>query len=533
MSEEGNGAVGDGHESISKLWERLDVKKFMFLDRARECSALTIPSLFPPDGFAKGQKLRTPYQSLGARAINNLASKMLLTLFPPNSPFFRIMVSQEIANDIDELGLDDAPVEIDENLSNMETKVTNEIETKGMRVVFHEALRHLEVCGNICTHLPEDGGIRLFRLDQYSVARDPMGNLVTVVTKEELDYRVLSPELQNLIPEEDRKKDAPIILWTVAQRQEDGSFAAHQELGNVLIAGSEKTYTVEHLPWIPVRLTVVAGEDYGRSIAEEYLGDLRSLEALTQALVEGALASAKLLILVRPNGSTRLVDVTEAENGDAIAGNEEDVKFLRVDKGSDFSMASNMATAIEARLSQAFLLNSSVQRNAERVTAEEIRFMAQELEEALGGIYSALAQDWQLPLLYLILDRLVSKGIIPKLPDSGTTPLLITGVEALGRGHQLNRLQIFLATISQTLGPEVIKQEVNTDNAIKRFASAIGIDTTGLMKTPEQKAEERKQAQTNSLLEKATAPVAGALAKGMANQQAAPAASAEPQGVGQ
>ncbi|UZT50437.1 head-to-tail connector protein [Enterobacter phage 04_vB_Eclo_IJM] len=35
-----------------------------------------------------------------------------------------------------------------------------------------------------------------------------------------------------------------------------------------------------------------------------------------------------------------------------------------------------MADAIEQRLGWAFLLNSAVQRNAERVTAEEIRYVA-------------------------------------------------------------------------------------------------------------------------------------------------------------
>lgn len=45
------------------------------------------------------------------------------------------------------------------------------------------------------------------------------------------------------------------------------------------------------------------------------------------------------------------------------------------------------------------LLNSAVQRNGERVTAEEIRYVAGELEDTLGGVYSLLSQELQLSLI--------------------------------------------------------------------------------------------------------------------------------------
>ena len=59
-------------------------------------------------------------------------------------------------------------------------------------------------------------------------------------------------------------------------------------------------------------------------------------------------------------------------------------------------------TRIEERLAFDFLLNSAIQRKAERVTAEEIRYMAQELETAQGGVYSILSQEMQLLLLIFL-----------------------------------------------------------------------------------------------------------------------------------
>ena len=88
----------------------------------------------------------------------------------------------------------------------------------------------------------------------------------------------------------------------------------------------------------------------------------------------------------------------ESPNGAIIEGSANDVSVLQVNKFADFRIAYDTMNRIETRLQLAFLLNSSIQRNAERVTASEIRFMAEDLEQALGGIYSILSQEFQLPL---------------------------------------------------------------------------------------------------------------------------------------
>ena len=47
----------------------------MYLSRARSCSELTIPTLIPPSGNTSSEEFETPYQGIGARGLNNLASK--------------------------------------------------------------------------------------------------------------------------------------------------------------------------------------------------------------------------------------------------------------------------------------------------------------------------------------------------------------------------------------------------------------------------------------------------------------------------
>ena len=101
-------------------------------------------------------------------------------------------------------------------------------------------------------------------------------------------------------------------------------------------------------------------------------------------MVEGSLISAKAMFLVNPNGVTRADSLARAENGAIVAGNAADVEALQVGKAADMSVALQTIQLLERRISFTFLMNESVQRDAERVTAEEIRLMAEQLESGSG-----------------------------------------------------------------------------------------------------------------------------------------------------
>jgi hypothetical protein len=115
--------------------------------------------------------------------------------------------------------------------------------------------------------------------------------------------------------------------------------------------------------------------------------------------------------------------------------------------------------------------------------------MAGELEDALGGIYSILTQELQLPLIKLMM--LTSKVTFP---EGLVEPVIVTGVEALGRGHDYNKLVQFAQTLQQLLGPEIFAQYSNVDAVIAQIGTSLGIDTEGLIKTPEQRQQEQQQA---------------------------------------
>ena len=197
--------------------------------------------------------------------------------------------------------------------------------------------------------------------------------------------------------------------------------------------------------------------------------------------------------MVSPSSTTKPSAIAKAGNGAIVQGRAEDVQVVQVGKTADFSTAANMAQSIERRLLEAFLVMNV--RNAERVTAEEVRLTQLELEQQLGGIFSLLTVEFLIPYLNRTLLVLQRSNQIPKLPKDMVRPTIVAGVNALGRGQDRESLTQFIGTIAQTLGPEALMQYINPQEAIKRLAAAQGIDVLNLVKTEQQIQEEMAAAQ--------------------------------------
>jgi hypothetical protein len=365
----------------------------------------------------------------------------------------------------------------------------------------HEALKHLIIGGNVLLQVgPEK--TRVIHLDSYVVSRSPNGEVLEIVVVEHVSPNALDKATAANISGKLEGDEKTVEVYTHVERKNE-FFTVYQECKGTMVSGTKGKYKKANVPFLPLRFSRIDGEDYGRGFVEELLGDLRSLEALSQAIVEGAAAAAKVLFLVNPNGTTRMRTIAQAENTAIIEGNRNDVSVLQMDKFNDFRVAYQAMQSIEERLSQQFMLQSSVQRNGERVTAEEIRYLAGELEDTLSGIYSILSQEFQLPYVNRKIDVLTKAKKLPKLPDNVVKPTIVTGMEALGRGHDLRKLDMFIQGMTQALGPQVLQQYVNLQDYIKRRATALGIETEGLIKTPEQIAQEQQQAMQAQMMQQA------------------------------
>ena len=78
-------------------------------------------------------------------------------------------------------------------------------------------------------------------------------------------------------------------VYTRSHGQISRSLGLASGMYGYVLPKSRSTAPKNASPWLPLRFNSVDGEAYGRGRVEEFLGDLKSLEALSQALVEGAL----------------------------------------------------------------------------------------------------------------------------------------------------------------------------------------------------------------------------------------------------
>ena len=472
-------------------YSKLETGRSQFLDTAIECSELTLPYLVTRDENYKGKRtLLQPYQSVGAKAVVTLAAKLMLAILPPQTSFFKLQVRD------DKLGESLDPTmrsELDLSFSKIERMIADYISASNDRVVVHQALKHLIVSGNALIFMGKDG-LKHYPLQRYVVDRDGNGNVIEIVTKEMISRKVLG--LAPAKPNEDvndeygATEDDAEVYTCVRMDESSGNWKWHQEVDDQILPGSQSTAPKNASPWLVLRFNTVDGEDYGRGRVEEFIGDLRSLEGLSQALVEGASVASKVVFLVSPSATTKPGTLAKAGNGAIIQGRPEDVGVVQVGKTADFATAANLAAAIERRILEAFLVMNI--RNAERVTAEEVRLTQLELERSLGGLFSLLTVEFLVPYLNRTLLILQRSNQIPRLPKDVVRPKIVAGINSLGRGQDNEALTRFIATVAQTLGPEALVKFIDPSEAIKRLAAAQGIDVLNLIRTPEQ-LEQMKQ----------------------------------------
>jgi len=503
-------------ESAKERFDALDGDRTTTLDRARQCAKLTIPSVLPEDGHDEETRLETPYQATGARLVNNLASKLLLTLLPPNTPFFRLLMDDEVKAGIEAQGEEGVKQtdEAESKLIAVEQAIMKQIEREALRVPTFTSMKDLIVTGN-SLNVKTETGLKTYKLTNYVVLRDFEGNVLEIVTRETVKKESLPENIVTQLGDEITEGDVGVYTRAVLK---SGTWYEYQHVGSVLVEGSLAQLKKDSpdFPYIPLRWSAINGENYGRGLVEQYLGDFITLEGLSQMLIEASAVMARVIFGKKPGGVLDIDELNDAQNGQFVYGDlEQDISVLRVDKGNDLTMASNMVEIITRRLEQAFLVASSVARESERTTATEIRYMASDLEQSLGGVYSVLALEFQRPLANILLGQASATLKALKIE-----PVIVTGIEALGRNAELDKLRQFNSFMQELGAPEITLRKLNVGTYIEKLANALELDTTGLIVSDaEIQAQEQKNREDALVQQGAQGMVEGAVTEATAPAQ--------------
>ena len=492
-------------ETAISRYQFLSTDRSQFLESARDCAELTLPYLITNEGQTSGGKLPIPWQSLGAKGANTLAAKLMLALFPVNTSFFKLSINDAELAAVPDI-TPEIRSEIDLSLSKMEKIIMQQISETSDRVMLHAALKHLVVTGNVLVFAGKKA-LKIYPLDRYVVSRDGDGNCIEIITRESIHRSLLPKEFQAANVKQDVNapgEDGPKFgttgsrdiddadVYTCAKLQ-DGQWRWHQEVDDKILPNTKGSAPKKLTPWIPLRFNVCDGEPYGRGRVEEFIGDLKSLEGLTQSLCEGSAAASKVVFLISPSSTTKPQSLARAQNGAIIQGRPDDVGVVTVGKTADFKSVMEMIQDLTKRLSDAFLILNV--RHSERTTSTEVQAVQQELNEQLGGIYGNLTHELLQPYLARKLHQLQRSKTVPTLPKGVVSPVVVAGLNGIGRGQDKIALMEFLTTAAQGLGAEAIAQFIDPSEFLKRLAAAQGIDTLNLIKDASTMSQEKQQVQ--------------------------------------
>ena len=503
---------------IAAYFEELEGKKGDLHDRCEQYARWTVPSVFPhddPDNSYSHAESEKGNVAIGARLVNHLAHRIVDTMFPNDKPFFAITLNSEaertIAKEAEDEGQDPQAVlqATYAAMSSVENAAMKGMNLTAYRPVAVNAVIYKIVTGNALIRRMDDDSRVVYSVRDYCVRRDISGRVLEVILRDSKLFSELSGDLRDSVREaahgkgrrirdEDEVKLYTYFYW------KDKKWHQVQAVEDIDLDDPDDavSYKEADFPCIVMAWNLGRGDHYGRGLVEDYSVSFHNIDVLTSALIDMIGIAADIKFLVDPASGIDLQDYNEARRGQFVAGRKDDVSVPDFQFAVQVQVISDNISKLERELAQAFLLQSAGVRDAERVTAEEIRFFAREIESAFGGLYSRLALDWQrkeaeYQLSQIDFDLYLDGGV--KAFDVTVT----TGLESLSREGKLDNLRLAVMDMGML---EAVPEEMRAVINPLKFASFIFRNRTVAAEeflytqAEYQQVQQQKQKQEQELL---------------------------------
>lgn len=467
----------------------------------------SLPTVFADIDTRSGKRVPVTrdFQSVGAMLTNFLASKLSQLLFPANQPFFRLEGSTDAGDIANLVGVSEQ--DLSSTLADLENAAYRRIFMGSSYHQIVHAMKLLICTGNTLLYRDSETGRTLaYSIRQYSVLRDGTGKVLDIVLKERVAMCTLPEDVKALFP--GREDYDELTLWTRVKREKRSltdTFVVSQQVENYNV-GEESEYPEKVCPYIPIVWNLVTGENYGRGLVEDFAGDFAKLSELSKSLALYEIEATKVIHLVSPGSGTDIDQLQGADSGEYISGRVGEIEAYEAGDYNKIKVIMEDIQTIYQRLAPAFMFSGNV-REAERVTAEEIRMNAQEAEVSLGGVYSSLADSMHVPLAHILVNE-INPQFITEVVTGGITLNVLTGVAALGRSSNIqnlleaaNDLSLMLPVFAQA------SKRFDVERIIDLVLLGRGVKLADVMKTEDQLKQDLKDQQPTPIqLAGGTAP---------------------------
>ncbi len=501
---------------IKERFNELESRRVRKLERSRYMAALTVPTVLPPAGWTNEEQLPQPFSSVSARGVVGMASRMLSAMLPVNdTPFFRFSVSS--GKDVDG--------EVTNYLDSLTRQVYKKLSGKNLRENIFQVLQHLIIVGDSLLIMEDDFTFRVIRFDHFVVRRDVNGDPKEIIYLEfvaKSNDEEIEPNFRAQYSADTSTEGYDVVYNRLTKDNPEDPWIVEREQDDVITETG--SYTV--FPFVCLRWSSVAGENYGRSHCEDIIGDIQTLESYTEASIEGMAAASTFWMGVDPAGITEIDDLAGQSNGTWVPARQQDVFTLSPAQSINPQVQSTFSSVEKMRreVGQSFLLDSASIPSGDRVTATAVRRIGQELETVLGGAFSSISRELFIPIIKRAVFLMLDEGEIDErlqeqffTEDGAVDFEIITGLQALSRDTELMKL-MQMGEMMRNLPQDAMAAFDFTEYA-RALVTSLGFDANMWVKSREDIKQEQQQQMEQQLALQNQATTNQAVAQGM--QQAA------------
>lgn len=501
--------------TLRERYTTLDFARSDIMSRARDHAKFTIPRLFLDRTFQGHQSTtRTPelFSSKPAQVIKKLASTFANTLFPTNdTPFFEFKFGPEVTED-ERKALSDFMVQA-------EMRTLDAIQASNYREKLYSALEHAIVLPGSLMFQEKLGAFKVYHPNQFVIRRDGDGIIKEYWTVDWVVTELLDDDLKNMNqgrPTHQMGEHEP--LYTYA-RLVDDKWTVDREFRDIK---HETDKVFDDLPYYFLGWTPVVGEDWSRSLVEDNFPTIKSLEMAEKALAEGLVAGSSGRANIDSHSSATIDDIGTTNWG-LISIPKNSLEFIQPNVSGTISVAITAIQTYKADLDESFLTFSSSDLRGERVTAFQTNAVANETQQARGGVLVTMEQNLE-AMVRRTVGLLAKAGQLNPLfkdaLDEGLVTITVaSGLDAIGRQMDVLRLD---ALLERTINDPELRQWVKMDEVSKSYIRNTGLDPTIYTKSQEQFDAEQQAAQQQQI-QAAAAQQTIESAGSIAEQQLGPA----------
>ena len=428
-------------DDLEGVWSTLEADKGEVIKRSETYARWTLPYVCPEDNTSDSTQ-RKSFVYNGARYASHLANRVVDTMFPSDRPFFALSLTPEselkmaeTTSPEDRAALKDT---FRESTALIEKLAMRKMGMTHYRPVAVQAAEHVIVTGNACILRNDEGERVVYGIKDFCVRRDLTGNLLHAILRDSKKFDSLDADVQKKVIEKNpaivSDKETTVTLYTYFYREND-KWHSIQGIDTCTLEDTVRSYSDEAMPLIALTWSLSRGDSYGRGLVEAHATMFNQIDVLTESAIDLVGIASDIKWLVNPASGIDIEEWNNAPRGAYVPGKEGDVMMTEFRGRDELEVIHAQVLHLNRELGMIFLSGNSSTRDAERVTAEEIRFNARELNTAFGGIYSRLAVSWQQREADYLIAKLDS-ALYARLKNFEVT--VVTGVESLSREGKLD-----------------------------------------------------------------------------------------------